>query len=199
MSDARLYVEGGGDNKELKTRCREGFHKLLERSGFVGRLPRIIACGSRNDALDAFETALRRDAVNFVGLLVDSEDPIADIEETWGHLKARDEWDCPAGATDDQVMLMTTCMETWIVTDRAALRQHYKNCLQESALPAMSDPENRDRHIVQDALIRATRNCSNAYAKSKRSFDALANVNPVELARHCPSFARMVRILDEKL
>lgn len=37
MTDAKLFVEGGGDSKELQARCREGFKKLLENSGFAGR------------------------------------------------------------------------------------------------------------------------------------------------------------------
>lgn len=32
-------------------------------------------------------------------------------------------WDPPTGATDNQVLLMTTCMETWIVADRALGRE----------------------------------------------------------------------------
>ena len=28
MSEKRIYVEGGGDSKELQTRCREGFRKV---------------------------------------------------------------------------------------------------------------------------------------------------------------------------
>ncbi len=199
MSERKIYVEGGGDSRELQARCREGFRKLLDKSGFAGRCPRIVACGSRNDTFSDFETAYTRGALDYVALVVDSEDPVADIETTWAHLNAHDGWKCPNGVTDDQVFLMTTCMETWIVADRAGLRQHYKNCLQESALPAATDPEKRHRHDVQDALVRATRNCSNAYAKNKHSFEALANVDPMELSGHCPSFARMLRILNEKL
>ncbi len=51
-------------------------------------------------------------------MLVDSEYPVANIEKTWEHLKQRDNWDRPAGADDEHVLLMTTCMETWIATDR---------------------------------------------------------------------------------
>lgn len=55
----KLYVEGGGNAASLKTACREGFSKLLEKAGFKGRMPRIVACGSRNDAFDSFCTAIR--------------------------------------------------------------------------------------------------------------------------------------------
>lgn len=199
MSEKRIFVEGGGDSKELQTRCREGFHKLLEKSGFTRRVPRIVACGSRNDAYDAFKTAQESGNFSLVILIVDSEDPVKDIEKTWEHLKNRDKWACPANATDEQVFLLTTCMETWIIADRAALTRLYGSRLQTSALPATTDMEQRNRHDIQDALVRATRNCSNAYAKNKRSFDALANVDPGELQKLLPSFVRMIRLLNVKL
>jgi len=31
VSDIRIYVEGGGDSNDLKTKCREGVRKLLEK------------------------------------------------------------------------------------------------------------------------------------------------------------------------
>lgn len=200
MSERRLYVEGGGNSKELRTRCREGFRKLLEKSGFAGRVPRIVASGSRNEAYDDFKNALASRQYKEVLLILDSEDPVANIEQTWAHLGSRDKWDCPPGAADEQVFLMTTCMETWIVADRNALRQEYKDCLQDSALPSLVNIERRDRHIeIQDKLVHATRDCTNAYVKNKRSFKALENVDPKEVAKHCPSFARMIRILTRKL
>jgi len=54
----RLYVEGGGDSKELKTHCRRGFRKFIEKAGLQGRMPRIVACGGRQRAYDSFATAL---------------------------------------------------------------------------------------------------------------------------------------------
>jgi hypothetical protein len=78
-------------------------------------------------------------------MLVDSEDPVDDPDKTWAHLKKRDGWDRPSGATDEQVLLMTTCMETWIVADRATIKAHYLQKLQESGLPATYDLENRSR------------------------------------------------------
>lgn len=71
-----------------------------------------------------------------VFMLIDSEDPMANIEATWPHLKVRDGWEKPENAGDEQVLMMTTCMETWIVADRAALKSHFGQNLQESGLPA---------------------------------------------------------------
>ena len=105
----------------------------------------------------------------------------------------------PAGATDDQVLLMTTCMETLVAADHAALADHYGSKLQTSALPPLVQLESRGRHDVQDKLVHATRNCTNAYGKGKRSFEVLAKLTPSTLAQHLPSFVRTRRILDQKL
>ena len=34
MVSIKIYVEGGGDRKDLKTRCRQGFSKFFEKAGF---------------------------------------------------------------------------------------------------------------------------------------------------------------------
>ena len=195
-----IYLEGGGDSKELHIRCRKGFRKLLESCGFAGRLPHLIACGGRNATLADFQMGhrLRGDA-DYVAMLIDSEEPLNGLEDVWQHLNDHDGWKKPDGASDEQVLFMTTCMETWIVTDRTTLRDHYGSKLQESALPALSDLESRSRGEVQQKLARATRNCTTAYAKGKRSFDVLGKLSPAVLKTHLPSFERDVRILEEEL
>ena len=197
---ARIYIEGGGDSKELHTRCREGFTKLFERCGFSGRMPHPIACGGRGTTFDAFKIAHRHAAERqYVAMLIDSEDPIADIEQTWAHLHERDGWSKPAGADDEHVLLMVTCMETWIVADRDTLRSHYGSEFQDTALPAPNEMESRSRDSILDALLRATRNCTNAYKKGKRSFKVVGKLDPDALQEHLPSFARCRRVLDARL
>ena len=193
----RIYVEGGG-GKDGKPRCREGFRKLLEKCGFSGRMPEIVACGSRNQAYDNFRTALSGSDKN-VTLLVDSEDPIRDINKTWDHLKRRDNWDRPQEATDDDVLFMTTCMETWIVADRAALRDHFGNRLLDSALPPLQNLEGRNRKDVHDRLVRATSQCPGPYKKGPKSYEVLGKLDPENIGEYLPSFVRMRRILSGEL
>lgn len=196
---ATLYLEGGGETRFLKGQCREGFSKLLEKSGLSGRLPRLVACGSRNTAFNKFKSDHAKSSkADFVAMLIDSEAPLADIEDTWSHLKRRDNWEMPANAQDEQVLFMTTCMETWIAADREALSENYGHNLQNSALPSLVDIENRERDVVQNALIHATRNCSNKYSKGKRSFEVLAQLSPSVLKQNLPSFGRCTRILAER-
>jgi len=121
-----------------------------------------------------------------------------DREKTWEHLKRRDNWDKPDNAADEQVLFMTTCMETWIVADRAALREHYQHKLQENALPPLENLEQRSRHDVHNMLAHATRNCTNAYRKGKRSFEIFQTLQPAALKK-LPSFERAIRILKARL
>jgi hypothetical protein len=202
---AEIYLEGGAtgpDSKELQSRCREGFRKLLLGCGYGEhrRMPRLIACGSRNNAFEDFKTALGAPApVDYVALWIDSEAPMTNIEASWAHLRGSGNWPQPTDAADDQVLFMTTCMETLIVADRAALTEHYGTKLQTKALPPPINLENRQQHDVQAKLVRATRNCTNGYAKGKRSFEILARLAPATLETHLRSFARTRRILNEKL
>ncbi len=197
---ARIFVEGGArEDNRLDVLCRQGFRALLERSGFKGRLPRIVACGSRAKVYDSFATAHSTKPGTYVALWVDSEGPLANLEAAWAHLEARDHWNQPPGARDDQVLFMTTCMETWIVADRATLDDHYGSNLQQNALPPLDNLENRTRHDIQERLAHATRNCTNAYEKGKRAFIILGLLNPTTLEKLLPSFARARRILNARL
>jgi hypothetical protein len=203
---AKLYIEGGArgpDSKYLQIRCREGFRTLLEKCGFDGPIPALKACGGRDftfrDFLIAHESKTTGD---YVAMLIDSEEPMADITEAWNHLQnveTVNKWKKPKGATDDQVLFMTTCMETWIAADRDALQGHYGSKLQVSALPPLVALEARGRHDVQDRLEHATRSCKNAYTKGKRSFEVLAKLTPEVLEEHLPSFVRTRRVLNENL
>lgn len=101
---ARIYIEGGGDSKELHIRCRAGFRQLLESCGFGGRMPRLISCGGRGAVFDDFKTAQANASEGeYVAMLIDSEEPLANIEQTWAHLKQRkqDGWDRPPDADDE--------------------------------------------------------------------------------------------------
>ena len=87
----KVHVEGGGDGKALRTKCRRGFRSFFEKANLAGRMPRVIACGGRAGAFDRFRTALRaRKAHEFIVLLVDSEAPVAPGSGPWQHLERRD-------------------------------------------------------------------------------------------------------------
>jgi len=193
-----LYLEGGGNSKDQQARCREGFRKLLEKSGFSGRMPRLVAGGGRDATYKQFKAALR-DPEKTALLLVDSEEPVT--QAPWAHLQARDGWERPAAVVDDQVQFMVACMVTWVMADHAALRAFFGKELNEKALLSPNGLEQRPCHEVQDALAQATRTCKRdrQYQKGKRSFQVLATLNPATLRQHLSYFQRLVETLDHYL
>ena len=200
MSSMVLLEGGDVESSESLGRCREGFRRLLEKCGFSGRMPRLKACGSRQSAYENFVAIYAsQSSLDYIALLIDSEDPVANIDETWRHLNQRDGWQRPAGAQNDQVLFMVTCMETWIVADRQTLNQHFGSPLQTSALPPLNNLEGRSRQDVQDRLERATRDCPGPYSKGPKSFEILGKLNPDVLEQRLPSFRRARRILSDKL
>ncbi len=199
MVNAIIYLEGGGESKELHSRCREGFHKLLERNGFKGKMPRLKACGSRNSAFNDFRIAHQSKTHPFIALWIDSEDPVADIEKTWEHLEKRDGWEKPEKSSNEQGLFTTTCMETLIATDREALKKCFKDNLQESALPPLNNLASKNRNELFDLLKHATRNCPSQYEKGKKSFELLGLLDAQTLRQHLPSVERTWRILDNYL
>ena len=198
---AEIYAEGGGPPGTLTNiRCREGFTKLLQNCGLDSDKFDVIACGGRGEAWNDFQDA-HADAVGeyYVSLLIDSEIPIANIDATWQHLEDRDGWQKPSDAHDDQVMFMTTCMETWIVSDRETLLEHFGEDLTVSELPALDNLEVRRRGYLNDRLESATQDCPEPYSKGRNSFEVLGKLNPNVLEEHLPSFRRARRILRDKL
>jgi hypothetical protein len=199
MVKAVIYLEGGGESKELHSRCREGFNRLLEQNGFKGKMPRLVACGSRNSVFSDFKAAPQGKRHTFVAMWIDSEDPVLDIEKTWEHLKKRDGWERPEKSSNEQVLFMTTCMETLIAADRDALKTCFKHKLQESVLPPLNILESRNRKDLFDNLKHATRDCQAPYEKGKKSFELLGMLNAKTLRKYLPSVERSWRILEKNL
>ena len=169
-------------------------------------MPRIVAGGAREKTFSSFKTALAGGSVTPL-LLVDSESPVLETSETpdssaaWAHLQREDRWQRPAAAQEDQAQLMVTCMETWILGDRGALRNAFGSALLESAPPPENDLEARSRDQVLEALRRATKAAGprKTYDKGRRSFQLLAVADPQQLKQHLPHFRRLLETLHRRL
>jgi hypothetical protein len=205
----KIFVEGGGDSKILRTACREGFSSFLEKAGFGGHMPRIIACGARHNAYDDFCTAVTHNELAM--LLVDSESPVHPEYQTgeysewnpWGHLRNRkgDNWNTPDNASADDCHLMVQCMEAWFLADRSALELFYGKDFNIKALPAMGNfLEKIDKKQIYQALDAATRNCEKkgSYAKGKHSFKLLAVIDPASVVSASPWAKRFIDLLKKK-
>lgn len=199
---AKLYLEGGGDSNALNVACRRAFRILMERAGFKGRMPRLVASGSRENAYHGFRAEHESSSPDaYVALLVDSEEPVRTPDRPWKHLEARDGWPQPPGASQEQVLLMITCMETWLSADRKALRTVFGPEVNEGALPSVHGLESRSRQDVQNALKRATAQCRVRYAKGVVSFRVLEHVSSDTLREttSLSAFRRFLSVLDKNL
>ena len=87
-----VYVEGGGDRKKSRAECRKGFSKFFSRAGLRGRMPRIVASGSRQQAYRDYVAEFRRQQADLLILLVDSKYPITDHQKAWSFLREKDSW-----------------------------------------------------------------------------------------------------------
>ena len=163
-------------------------------------MPRVIVCGSRENAFDKFRSAFAKAAdSDFIALLVDSEAPVARNTGTWLHLKNRDNWDQPARATDDNAHLMVQCMEAWFLADTDALVQYFGDGFRINSLPGHSEIEAVSKSDIETGLKMATRQCRKGqYDKRRHSFAILAELNPGKVTNASPHAGRFVTTLLNK-
>ena len=194
----KVYVEGGGDRRELKTKCRRGFSEFFRKARLADRMPRIIAGGDRKKTYDSFCVALDKAADNdFIVLLVDSEEPVAEGSGPWLHLKKRDKWDKPPGAADENAHLMVQCMEAWFLADKDALTRYFGDGFNRNALPGLSDIEDISKGDLENGLKNATQRCNpkGKYHKGHHSFAILAELDPEKVTATSPHAKRLVNTL----
>lgn len=209
MVTMKLFVEGGGDAKVLKTACRKGFTEFLTHAGLTRR-PRILACGSRQNAYKDFCFALRKGEPAM--LLIDSEAPVSANHEQgqietwqpWEHLAQRtgDQWQKPDHASNDQCHLMVECMEAWLITDRTTLKHFFGQGFRENALPAPSRSiEKVSKADLYEALKKATCQCKtkHLYGKGEHSFELLASINPEKVSEQSKWAQRFIDSVKKKM
>ena len=197
----RVYVEGGGDNNPLKTACRQAFRDFFRGAGLDGKLPRVFACGGRQQAYSdfshAFEAAQDDD---FVALLVDSEGSVDDGDGPWAHLKKRDNWKQPVGTTDENAHLMVQCMEAWFLADKEALASYFSQGFNSKLLPSSRNIEEVAKADVLNRLEKATRQSQSKgeYGKGRHSFELLSKIDPAKVMDASPYAKRLVDTLLRK-
>ncbi len=182
----KIYVEGGGDKAKLKRECRRAFGKFFEKAGFKGKMPKIVACGSRQSAYDDFCMAMKnKTALESPVLLVDSETAISpeyernDRFRPWSHLRKKDKWKRPEGADDNNVHLMVRCMEAWFMADKESLKIFFGQTFKPNSLPQNNDIESIPKSDLFEGLKKATKDSTKGeYGKSAHSFKILERIDP---------------------
>ncbi len=198
---AKIYVEGGGDNRDTIVRCKSGFAEYCKKVCPQNRRPAIVACGTRKDAFDRFKIAVEiSKSGEQSALLVDSEGPVNPKVAPATFLHERDKWDFTQ-LPKNRVFLMVQAMEAWFMADRSALAEYYGEGFRVRALP--SDElhiESIPKDDLEPALVNATRatKTKGEYHKTRHAFALLVAIDPdkVELGSpHAAAFNDFLRSL----
>ena len=177
----RIYIEGGGEGKELDEVFRRAWKRFFDAAG-VRRKPRVIRGGGRQHTFDAFRHRVARDTAEETSLLlVDSEGCRAvrrlvtlDTAVTGGY--------APRASIDLQAFLMVQVMETWFLADVDALQRCFGASFRASALRAWPQLEQVPKDTIFDVLKQAS---GRGYTKRK-AFDLLERISPDLVENACP-------------
>ena len=196
----KIHVEGGGDGRDLRTRCRNGSSCFFERANLAGRMPRVIAYGGKDSAIGRFRTAIgARKAGEFIVLLADSEHPVADGGGPWKHLAGVYGWHRPVEAVDEHAHLMVRRMEAWFLSDTEGLAKYVGRDFRRNALPGQREIKETARVGVLEGLRKATQGCTRGeYTNGRHSFEILEQFDPATVLDASPHARRLIDTLREK-
>jgi hypothetical protein len=202
VSCFKIYTEGSGDTNKLQAVGREAMTKFL--SGLKLRMPcRIIMCGGRQQAFNDFCVAMR--GVRLGGdiplLLVDAEDAVSTDAEPWVHLKIRDKWDKPEGATNDHAFLMVQTMEAWLVCDPSAWKA-WNQRVDKTKLLAIhnNNVEFIGKENLESRCESICKSVGESYLKNKRlnGFRILKGVQPALVRENSNEAKRFFDFIEVK-
>ncbi|MBF0184314.1 MAG: DUF4276 family protein [Magnetococcales bacterium] len=204
VKSLRIFVEGGGEigqgDKYLARDLREAFKKFFICAGLPERRIHINRCGSRNRAFEEFRNKKSKDEINL--LLVDSEDPVPEIyyDKPLAFLKVRDNFVAPNNISDEQVHLMTQCMESWFLADLEAVQSYFGSGCNLSRLPTTKPIEAAEKQAIFDGLNHAAQNTTkHHYRKGRDAFAILKLLDPEKVQRHSPWACRLLQTMDNLL
>ncbi len=194
-----IYIEGP-EKGPAANRLRTGFRALLaplyelaQQKGIKFHPP--IMCGSGVEAYKDFQTGLKsnRHAINI--LVVDSEKPVAESTQPWTHLK----WDS-LGLDDSHCHLMAQTMEAWLVADKTALADFYKQGFNQNVLPQNPRVEEIPKTDLFVGLQRATEKTSKGrYHKTIHAPEILKRLDVAKVRQAAPYCERLFKTLTEKM
>ena len=182
----RVYVEGGpkGAHTDGLRRFKNSFKKHLMRLDLRLQNLDVSPCGSASEAIRDYARASRNNEPDYaIALLVDSDSPVT-AESPAMHLQsALDSAKVPQRARAS-IFLMVQCMESWLVTDLAALEKCFGPIVGEIDFPKHVDIEAVPKKDVFAALDNAARQTpTRHYHKVRDGARILAELEPRNVAR----------------
>ncbi|MCY4289378.1 MAG: DUF4276 family protein [Aestuariivita sp.] len=201
MNGVTIYMEGGGKGPHAQRALRRGMDTFLRKLKDATRAKslrwKLVCCGSRNKAFEAFRNAqkIEKDTVNV--LLVDAEElvKVSPIDHLW----TQDGWKF-SKEEQDFVHLMTQTMETWIIADPEAMCNYYEDGFKANSLPKASDLETVTKAEIDRALKLATKDTQKKhYHKIHHAGDLLALIDPSRVRQRCSYCERLFTLIEETI
>lgn len=201
VKEIRIYIEGGGDSKDSKAFLRQGFsaffQDLISKARRKGIQWRIVTCGSRNAAFDAFRNSVAQNPSAFNVVLIDSEAPVQSTP--WHHLQQRGEWD-GNGLADEHCHLMVQTMEAWLIADIETLCTFYGADFYRQRIPGNPQVEGIPKDQLEPSLRAATRDTQKGeYHKIHHAYRLLEIINVGIIRGKAPHCDRLFTTLDNKI
>jgi hypothetical protein len=200
--EIRIYLEGGGDQKDSRRRLQSGFGTFLaemkRHANEKGILFRIVACGGRNCVVDDFEVAIRKHPNAFNLLLVDSEGPVT-CDTPREHLRSQN---CHPRQRiwDDQCHLMVQTMEAWLIADRERLAEYFGRGFHERSLPPNRNVEDIDKQVLAKSLEKAAKPTrKKGYDKTRDAPKILEMIRAPVVQDKAPFCKRLFVTLTDKI
>ena len=197
VTEVTVHFEGHSN-------LRPGFHKIFEPHVNHARRQRIrfklIAGGSRTEAVKDFLRSCRSRPSNVNVLLIDSEGPVPDTVSAIQSLRAQRFWDKSVVCDDDQVNLMVQAMEAWFIADPQALINHFGQDFNINALPSPQSAESVSPNDLTTAIHGGLRNSGRRrYDKVTDGVKLLQLVDRVKVAQYCQHFDRLMDYLSREI
>ena len=201
MKGIAIYMEGGGEKQGGKIELRRGMNSFLETLRDAARSKelhwKLVPCGNRNAAFQAFRNAVSTRKDFFVVLLVDAEAPASTGSRQ--HLALRDDWNLHF-AKNEAVHLMVQVMETWIIADANALATYYGQGFRRNVLPRRENLEDVPKRDVERALNRATElTTKGRYHKIEHARDLLHRIDENKVRERCHHCDRLFKTVTKKI
>lgn len=205
MSRFDIYIEGSGDTNKLQQVGREAMRNFLSNLRIDGSF-RPIMCGSRQEAYKEFCWALKKVKPRVIPivipiLLVDAETSVDKEAEPWVHLKARDNWGKPEGATNDHAYLMVQTMEAWLICDPSAWKA-WKSRADTDRLPKIhnANVETIEKDKLEKGCEEVGKSIDLSYLNNKRlsGFGILKSVKPELVRKNSKEANRFFEFIEVK-
>ena len=196
VADVTIHFEGHPN-------LRPGFHKLFESHVERAREQRVrfklIAGGSRTEAIKDFLRSCTAQPSNLNVLLVDSEQAVQDTAAAIRSLRGESYWDDCAACTNDQINFMVQAMEAWFIADPQALIKHFGQNFRSNVLPSPQNAEVTPVRELTAAISNGLRPYSSrrsGYDKVRDGLELLQLIDETTVGKYCRHFSRLMDFLS---